>query len=1586
MQHKNRWLAAMLSLVIALGDCGGITALAEEPSAAETTADSSISENDAPFPQNTEMPPALPDENSHDAVITESETDAAKEADAAVLPALHMGQIKKGETLPAPNDPLLSYDLPISFDSSDSLLLFTSYSIDSVWDAKNGAILWSILRGEKGQTPGTPALLREEDDWTEFETVSDSPWFRLSTGKDAVDISSETAELTANDIAPESALPSDRADEADGYDYYIRASYYTTAAPQENEAFYAAVTLPFLPREDAFSETDRTAEKENETETETISENDSSNEITISENTTEDEIKSTEETLPEETQNTDSTPKNDAGPDSAGTDASPAVTEESSVSSNSVTALADETNAVSNNALEQEPQEKTNESIGILTLNADSVTLHSDEVFSVTAAIEPNDTSDIPSEITWKSSDETVATVAVAAESEDLSAGGEASASDSALASHKAKITAVGEGTVEITAECGDRKASVHVTVVSRDDNEVYDLSGDLWVDGFQRESDTLVYTGQKITQNFRVYHKETLLKEKTDYTLSYKNNVNAAAWNSAKAPCVTITLKGQYSGSITLYFTINPRDISKIDPHPSNAVSPGYEQIVNYAKTLTLPAPALTLNKKKLAAGKDFTCDYTTPGEDFTAMPETPKKGDAYDQGTTYSYTVRGKGNFTGSFPMRLVVVKKAYNFNTATVTLNQKKYDYHGVPLTKADVTINQIKFGKTPLDPSLYDYTVFADIPQDAYITVYPSDLGKEAGYRGSKKVTLKLEADRNIRNANLRNWQDTIPFSQKALNEEGGMYQNMSLTYITDAETGTTDLLSENTDYTVKYSNAKKVGKVTVTFTGKGRYKGTFTKTYKITPNTSKNHFSIRWKNVTRKDGDLFIAYQKGGAKPDFILLDQDQNTLKRNTDYTIAYKNNNIKKNEETSEMTLTITGKGNYNGYKETINLTVVRANLADATLTVADKPLAKKKDFWKSAVTITDANGKKLEAKKDYLTPVTYSYPDMENGQPQAETVITVTVTGCGSYQGEITGSYKIFNGKNNINNWKVVIDPQIYTGKAVTLSAEKIHVYKNDKDKKNKVNELPSTCYEIVGYKNNIKTGNAAKVTLHGLGEYGGTKTYSFKIQKKPYVKNSVKKIALDQKNLSLTLADALGKPEAGVLSATITAQTKEKIVNPTIIWTTSNSKVAEIEVLAEGIGGYDSSGEAATSTSRIHLKVKKEGKVTITAISQDGNKKAQCTVTITNKPVFEEAGKQVKANIGETYQLHLTYAQTESTAANAVAKWSSSNSEAVSVDSNGLLTMKKAGVAIIKVSVAKYNFTKQCYAIAIDPNEPVPEGKVCVYEQQPDCKDDTPHINKLLRDWEYNPSKYDCMYIPAGVYHIDATGGGFGGIVLTSNQKLVMSSSTVLEALANNQKESQVIWAFGRDNVTISGGQIIGERRIHKGSGGEGGHGIRISGCTNVTIENVDVSQCWGDGIWLGLYEGWEDGTGKRKNFYTNGVTITNCNSHNNRRSNLSITDASNVTVENCDFNHAGGTSPECGINIEPHKEGYTCRNVKISNSRFKGNGRSIQILGQLNCHIDGVTIENCKGDKAPVKWQGYGGSYKGVTEKNNNWNWK
>ena len=1547
MQHTKRWLAAVLAMTMTLSDCGGMTVLATENTAA--LEEDSVSDNNAGISDKFIPEDETEESNDNDVIVLNPSEDRENaeidpESDNAELPALHIGQIKKGEDLPTPDDDEFSYDLPVSFETSEQIVLFANYNLNAVLDEENGTLVWNILRSEKESEPGSTNLLDEEDDWTDFETVSASPFFVM---EEITDEESPYYQMMAlAPAAPSSAAPNGEGSEIveafENYNYYIRAAYYPETENGKDEAFYAAVTIPFVPQNTVTEDIQEDAADIEDALIETVSDN------TIT----------AEDTVPEEIQDKEAvdtaSDDMDADDDDFLEDDEPAQSPES-VSENS--AAAEPLSTLSENE-DDAASQPTKENFGVLTLNAESVTLHPGDTASVSAAVEPKSITD---PILWESADGTIAAV-----------------------DENGKITAVTAGYTQITATCGTLTASVKVNVINTDKDEVYDLSGDIWIAGFQKENEDLVYTGQKITQNFQVYYKETLLNEKTDYTLSYKNNINAAKYNDAKAPNVTIKMKGQYQGSATLYFTIYPANIKNLDIYnPTNdntdenngeeKASSGYIQTVNYSKNLKLPTPEITFGKKKLAVNKDFECDYTLLKEEL--QQKDYKKGDSYTPGKIYHYVVKGIGNYTGPITMQLVLLKnKALNFSSAAVTLSQKQYEYHGTALTEKDVAIKKLTINKKELTNDLYAYDVYADRIDNAYIMVYPSSAGEEAGYCGFKKVALKLVGDRKISDAAQgKDWKSEITFSQKTVNEAGGIFQNEAGELLTFDEGEAKESLIEGQDYTVKYTNAKKVGTVTATFTGKGRYKGTRKLKYTILPNTDKKNFMIRWKNVTRTGDALVITYQKGGAVPDFVLLDQDNNVLKNKTDYTVK-----LKDNKALGNMSCEITGKGNYKGYTETVQITVKNADISQCTLSVPDKAYSTKANAWKSKVTVKDVNGKTLAAGKDYEKEVSYSYTGMENEQPPtAGTIVTVTVKGMGFYANDtedssLTGSYRIFDKDKSISKLQIVIDNQEYTGKEVTLSKDTdIHVYATKADKKAK-QELPNakSCYDIIEYKNNIKAGTA-KVTLRGIGAYGGTKTYSFKILKKAYLTNRVAKITLNKTKLNISIAEKGQR----TLTATITPKdASQQLTNPTIIWTTSNSNIATVKPKEPAPDDKtDTKTETDNSISvTADITVQNAGTVKITAIAQDGNKKAVCTVKIT-VPALKEKNQTIRCKTGDTHQLKFDI-NSDSEIDWSSFKFESTNLKVASVTENGLVTMNRFGMVTIKVSVGKS--VQQCSFIVerVSDDELTESNGVLTYVQKSGCKDDTAAINALLQKAENNPNQYDTVYIPAGNYHIDAV-NGFGGIILRDNQNLIMSPNATLTAIANGNDGYHIIWAFGRSNVTISGGKIVGERNNHKGSTGEAGHGIEISGCKNVSISDVEVSYCWGDGIYLGFYDG--------PNVCSTDIIIENCNLHHNRRSNLSITDASNVTIEKCQFNNASGTAPQYGINIEPNP-GRTCSNVTISKSTFKGNaGGTIQILGQLNAHVKGVKIENCTGDKEPLIWQGYGGSVSGVTQSGNNW---
>ena len=151
--------------------------------------------------------------------------------------------------------------------------------------------------------------------------------------------------------------------------------------------------------------------------------------------------------------------------------------------------------------------------------------------------------------------------------------------------------------------------------------------------------------------------------------------------------------------------------------------------------------------------------------------------------------------------------------------------------------------------------------------------------------------------------------------------------------------------------------------------------------------------------------------------------------------------------------------------------------------------------------------NGKNLTSGTDYRVTYTYvnntrllngtlkkagSAVDLRYDVIPVETLITVKVTGLNNYTGNNTETtIRIY--KNSISSAKVTVNPQIYTGSEIQPGIDQMTVMIGKQ-------ELGVGDFEIVSYKNNIKKGTA-KVTIRGIGNYGGTKTVSFKIVEKSF-----------------------------------------------------------------------------------------------------------------------------------------------------------------------------------------------------------------------------------------------------------------------------------------------------------------------------------------------------------------------------------------------------------------------------------------------------------------------------------------------------
>ena len=174
--------------------------------------------------------------------------------------------------------------------------------------------------------------------------------------------------------------------------------------------------------------------------------------------------------------------------------------------------------------------------------------------------------------------------------------------------------------------------------------------------------------------------------------------------------------------------------------------------------------------------------------------------------------------------------------SISKASVTLSTSTYAYDG-KAKKPGVTVKLN--GKTLKNGT--DYTVFYS--NNTKVGTAKVTITGNGNYTGSVSKTYSIK--NNFKKATISG------ISTKAFT---GKNITQSITVKYNGKT-----LKKGTDYTVSYSNSKKVGTATVKIAGKGSYTGTVTKTFKINP--AKQEIQ----KLTAKSKAFFVDWaQKGSA--------------------------------------------------------------------------------------------------------------------------------------------------------------------------------------------------------------------------------------------------------------------------------------------------------------------------------------------------------------------------------------------------------------------------------------------------------------------------------------------------------------------------------------------------------------------------------------------------------------------------------------------------------------------------------------------------------------------------------------------------
>ena len=569
-----------------------------------------------------------------------------------------------------------------------------------------------------------------------------------------------------------------------------------------------------------------------------------------------------------------------------------------------------------------------------------------------------------------------------------------------------------------------------------------------MWIAGITE----MTYTGKAIIPNVRVYDGKKLLTEKVDYTISCRNNVNAADKDSAKAPYIQVTGKGNYEGKATATFTILPLNLNSKDKNiVADDLSAGYN------KKIQTPVPVVMINGKKLTVKKDFIVSYPDKTEG------------AYKEPGIYNITLTGCGNYTGIYTVKLTITETISINKAAVSAIKGQKYTGYALE------PYFTVKCGKETLK-AYKDYVVtYSNNVEIGKATILIEGIGK---YSGSKKVEFKIEGTA-ITKAKVTGLQNTV---------YNGKLQ--TATPVLTVKNGKEEvILTEGVDYTVIYQNNKNTGTATVIFTGINGYYGTMKKTFKITP------FDLRTDTAEqfKVESGISTAFVKTGATPKPVIT-FNGTVLTEGKDYTLKYANNKkVASAGDLKAPTVTITGKGNFKGTR-TVTFDIVSQDLSNLSLEAADKVFKNKAKNYTTKFNVLDSNGKKLALKKDYEI-VKYAYADGSEVKDTdiipagTEIFVTVKAKEGSGFTGELTGSYRIVQA--DIGKVAAKVTDQTYTGSAITPGKEEITLT---------MKKVPLTAddYEIVSYNNNVKKGTAT-VIIKGIGNYGGTKKITFKIKSK-------------------------------------------------------------------------------------------------------------------------------------------------------------------------------------------------------------------------------------------------------------------------------------------------------------------------------------------------------------------------------------------------------------------------------------------------------------------------------------------------------
>ena len=366
-------------------------------------------------------------------------------------------------------------------------------------------------------------------------------------------------------------------------------------------------------------------------------------------------------------------------------------------------------------------------------------------------------------------------------------------------------------------------------------------------------------YSGEALEPAFNVYANgiyengkittEKLLSRNVDYTYDYGNNVNVT-----DSATVTVTGKGNYTGTVETTFTIKPLDAS-------NAAISDLSATFVYTGSQIAPQKdeigeiTITLNRKEYTLGTDQYEIAEGLGDNLNASPASDKQN---------YVMIRLVNNFYSESSLKAHFTISSKNLEDITVSQSWASWVNHkdapGIITYKGTQIANLPIITGTESDNTLYlrdnaaqarQILIYgeAGISRDYYVKSWGENVnaGDTAGtvtlagvnnYIGTLTLTFKIYARdlSTIASAVNVSLDTSVELGYDSA-KQGYYFTGSAITpgVVSVTDTGLHAILAEGDDFSVGYGdnvNVKSGGSVILT--GIGNYTGTLTRTFTILP--------------------------------------------------------------------------------------------------------------------------------------------------------------------------------------------------------------------------------------------------------------------------------------------------------------------------------------------------------------------------------------------------------------------------------------------------------------------------------------------------------------------------------------------------------------------------------------------------------------------------------------------------------------------------------------------------------------------------------------------------------------------------------